>query len=230
MKNLVNFLKMYYHTESTKVFLRTILIDALQTIFFVGGSGLFAAIFRGLYYRIFLKYNYPALIGRGFKIISPSNFSAGHHIWFKDYVSLLAAGQISLGDNNVLCERVSIWSHEKGVKIGTNVAIGIGSYICGTGGMIEIGNEVRIADSVRIYSFNHKYNRVGVPIAKQGYTAKGIKIADNVWIGSGTVILDGVTIGSNSIIAAGSVVTKDIPKCCVAAGVPAKVIKRMDSK
>lgn len=181
--------------------------------------------FRGLYYRIFLKYNYPALICRGFKVINPSNFSAGHHIWFKDYISLLAAGPISLGDNIVLCERVAIWAHKKGVKIGTNVAIGIGSYICGTGGRIEIGNEVRIADSVRMYSFNHKFGDVNIPISEQGYSAKGIKINDNVWIGSGVVILDGVTIGANSVIGAGAVVTKDIPANSVATGVPAQVIK-----
>lgn len=39
------------------------------------------------------------------------------------------------------------------------------------------------------------------------------------------MILKGVSIGSGSVIAAGSVVTKDVPENCVAAGNPAKVVK-----
>lgn len=42
-------------------------------------------------------------------------------------------------------------------------------------------------------------------------------------------ILPGVTIGNNVIIAAGAVVTKDIPDNCIAAGVPAKVIKQLEN-
>ncbi|WP_321163248.1 LbetaH domain-containing protein [Spiroplasma taiwanense] len=38
----------------------------------------------------------------------------------------------------------------------------------------------------------------------------------------------GVTIGKNSIIAAGSVVTKDIPKNSIAGGIPAKIIKNIE--
>jgi acetyltransferase-like isoleucine patch superfamily enzyme len=50
----------------------------------------------------------------------------------------------------------------------------------------------------------------------------------NVWIGANVTVLSGVTIGQNSVIAAGAVVTKDIPKNCLAAGVPAIVKKYYD--
>lgn len=52
-----------------------------------------------------------------------------------------------------------------------------------------------------------------------------IIIGSNCWIGSNVRIQKGVTIGDNSIIAACSVVTKDIPANCIAAGNPAKVVK-----
>ena len=39
--------------------------------------------------------------------------------------------------------------------------------------------------------------------------------------------MPGVTIGDHTVIGANSVVTKDIPPYCVAAGNPAKVIKNM---
>lgn len=55
-----------------------------------------------------------------------------------------------------------------------------------------------------------------------------VVIGDNVFIGMHCLILKGVTIGENSIIGAGSVVTKDIPANCVAAGVPCKVIRYLD--
>lgn len=56
-----------------------------------------------------------------------------------------------------------------------------------------------------------------------------IEVGDNVMIGSGTRILYNVKIGSNVIIGAGSIVTKDIPDNCVAAGVPCRVIGDFDS-
>lgn len=38
-------------------------------------------------------------------------------------------------------------------------------------------------------------------------------------------IYKGVTIGDNSIIAANTVVTKDIPKNCIVAGNPGRIVK-----
>ncbi len=52
-------------------------------------------------------------------------------------------------------------------------------------------------------------------------------IGDNVWLGGNTVVCPGVHIGSNVVIGAGSVVTKDIPDWCIAAGNPCKVLRRI---
>ena len=52
-------------------------------------------------------------------------------------------------------------------------------------------------------------------------------IEKNVWIGANVTVLPGVTIGKGSIIAAGAVVTKDVPANMIAAGVPAKVIRKV---
>ena len=54
-----------------------------------------------------------------------------------------------------------------------------------------------------------------------------IVIEDDVWIGFGVIVLKGVRIGRASVIGAGSVVTRDIPPFCVAAGNPARVVRRL---
>ena len=52
-------------------------------------------------------------------------------------------------------------------------------------------------------------------------------IGKNCFIGCNTLILKGVHLGDGCVIGAGSVVTKDIPPACVAAGNPAKIIREL---
>lgn len=53
-----------------------------------------------------------------------------------------------------------------------------------------------------------------------------VNIGNDVWIGSKVSIMNGVTIGNGSIIGAGAVVTKDVLPYAIAAGVPAKIIRK----
>lgn len=86
-------------------------------------------------------------------------------------------------------------------------------------GLITIGNEVTIASGCRLLAHDAsigyltRSTRVGV-----------VEIGDHCFIGADTTILPNVRIGEWSIIGAGSLVTKDIPPHCVAAGNPARVI------
>lgn len=85
---------------------------------------------------------------------------------------------------------------------------------------INIGHNVAISENVTIWDSDvHE-------ILREGYVkTKAINIGNHVWIGTNAIILKGVNIGDNSIIAAGSVVNRDVPKNCLAAGNPAKIIK-----
>jgi acetyltransferase-like isoleucine patch superfamily enzyme len=56
--------------------------------------------------------------------------------------------------------------------------------------------------------------------------ARDVEIAPRVWIGQNAMILKGANIGSDSIIGTGSIVTGAIPPNCVAAGNPARVMRR----
>ena len=90
---------------------------------------------------------------------------------------------------------------------------------------VNIGNYVRIAPNVSIYTVGHNEHPEK---RKAGYCyAKEVNIEDNVWIGGNVIILPGVTIGENSIIGAGSVVNKDIPSDVITAGNPCKIIRKI---
>lgn len=54
-----------------------------------------------------------------------------------------------------------------------------------------------------------------------------ITLEDNVLIGFNSIILKGVVIEENSVVAAGSVVTKSIPKNSIYGGNPAKFIRKI---
>ena len=60
--------------------------------------------------------------------------------------------------------------------------------------------------------------------------AKPIHIGSGSWICSSATICGGVTIGKNCIVAAGAVVNRDVPDNCIVAGVPAKVLRKLDEQ
>lgn len=90
---------------------------------------------------------------------------------------------------------------------------------------VTIGDNCQMAPNVAIYTAGHPVH----PQTRNTAYEYGISvtIGDNVWIGGNTVICPGVHIGSNTVIGAGSVVTKDIPDWCIAAGNPCRVIRQI---
>ncbi|MFR6018280.1 MAG: acyltransferase [Paraclostridium sordellii] len=118
-------------------------------------------------------------------------------------------------------------ARKKGVKIGENCRL----YSNNFGSepyLIEIGNHVTVTNGVQFITHDG-----GVWVFREDKLPNAdllgkIKIEDNCFIGTNAIILPSVTIGENSIVAAGSVVTKSIPKNSVVAGVPARVIKNTD--
>ena len=123
------------------------------------------------------------------------------------------------------------------VTYGTHVHIGDHVFINYSadlldGGEIRIGSRVMVGPEVKIFSGNHSLiaeERMRVIGGKMRLISKAepVTIGDDVWICGNVTICPGVTIGSRAVIAAGSVVTKDVPECCLAGGNPAKVIRRI---
>lgn len=131
----------------------------------------------------------------------------------------------------------------QGVSIREDNVIG-NSVSIGTNSVLEFGN--RIGDFSRVHSncfmemvtigrfvfvgpnvvFTDDPHPMGCPRYKD--CKGGAVVEDYARIGANSTILPGVRIGKNSLVGAGSVVTKDVPPGSVAAGNPARVIKRVD--
>lgn len=128
-------------------------------------------------------------------------------------------------------DEVRIWSTIVKAKLYTGkkgkLLVGKNSRINGVHidaqNLIKIGNNVRIAPYTII--LDSDYHDVQNPFSD--VSGQPITIEDNVWIATRSTILKGVTIGRGSVIATGAVVTKDVPENCIAAGVPARVIKKI---
>lgn len=117
---------------------------------------------------------------------------------------------------------------KSGAEISPYASLGDYSEL-GTRCMIQsnshLGNNVIMGPDVKIYSRNHKFDRVDIPIREQGKEYLHTYIGNDVWIGANVVVTAGCRIGHHSIIAAGAVVTRDIPDYSVVGGVPARVLK-----
>ena len=123
---------------------------------------------------------------------------------------------------NVNIERKAYFT--PGLTLGDRSGVGIG---CEVYGPVTIGNDVMMGPEVVIYTSGHRFDRTDVPMMDQGSDEpKPVTIGNDVWLGRRVMIMPGVTIGDGCVIGAGAVVTKDIPPYTVAAGVPAKVIKK----
>lgn len=111
------------------------------------------------------------------------------------------------------------------IEIGSNVFVNYGASL-------SAHRLVRIGDDCQIGSYacmmDNDYHRV--EDRSQPGESYPIILGKNVWLGVRVIVLKGVTIGDNTVIGAGSVVTKDIPPDCLAAGVPAKVIRTLTLK
>lgn len=133
-----------------------------------------------------------------------------------------AKGFIRYGGKKVNIEKGA--SFGRRVSIGDNSGIGINAILDGE---VYIGNNVMMGPEVLVYTQNHEFSRIDIPMNKQGFKdEKKVIIGDDVWIGARVIILPGVKIGNGSILGAGAVITKNVEEYSIVGGNPAKVIKK----
>lgn len=144
------------------------------------------------------------------------------------HISVVRGAQLAIGENAAIESCVEIVVEGK-LVIGANCFIGIGTVLVAAENM-AIGDDCLIGAYATVRDQDHVIETRDVPYREQGRVCAPVSIGRNVWIGTKATILRGVTIGDNSVIGANSVVTRDIQANCVAAGIPAKVIRQFDEQ
>lgn len=187
-------------------------------------KGIFETLFHAInntFGIIFSKINIFLFRTRGYDI-DISVYLRGNNIFFqskKNSIEIDKYCEIGYG--------VRMYSGFGGrIRINRNVGI-FDSTIIDIHSELVIGENCLIAPFCYISDYDHVVKNAKIPIIEQGYVSKPISIGNNVWIGANAIILKGVTIGDNTIIGAGSVVTRDIPSNTLAAGNPARIIRKL---
>lgn len=141
-------------------------------------------------------------------------------------------------------EGTKIWHFchiQKGARIGKNCSFGQNVNISNN---VIVGNDCKVQNNVSIYEgvvledgvfcgpscvfTNDLTPRARYPKGRDGY--KKTLIREGASIGANATIVCGHIIGKYAMVAAGAVVTKDVPDYALVAGVPAKVVGRIDER
>lgn len=164
-----------------------------------------------------------AFIGKNV-IIECNNFFLGPNSVIKDNC-IIKCNNFTAKEGLYMCEGVEIgrggcFGPNSNVYIGSNVGI-FERTIINPSDEVYIGDNVGIGGEVMIWTHGAWLD------VMQGFPADfgPVKIGNNVWLPARSVVLPNVEIGDNTVIGIGSIINRNIPKGCFAAGSPCKVIK-----
>jgi acetyltransferase-like isoleucine patch superfamily enzyme len=133
-------------------------------------------------------------------------------------------GRLQLGPWCWLGSGNRLRAHEGNLRLGPKVVLGrdnvVNSYLD-----IEIGQNALLGDWIYVCDFDHRHERVDLPIRKQGIVKTPVRIGEDVWVGEKASILRGADVGAGSVIASQALVRERIPPFSVVVGTPARVVR-----
>lgn len=176
-------------------------------------------------FKSFPSSSYIGVIGQ---IHGPEYISVGEHTGFGDWIFLTAWDSFKC----IVDGKETLQRFTPELIIGDECKFAPFNHITCVN-KIKIGNRAFVGKWVTITDNSHgetDFNTLHIDPIKRPICSKGpVTIGNDVWIGDKATILAGVTIGDGAVIAANAVVTKDVPAYCVAAGNPARIIKRNEA-
>lgn len=115
----------------------------------------------------------------------------------------------------------------KAENIGQNSFIGLYSYLNGN---VKVGDNVLIGPHCSVVAGNHKFDpATGWFSARtEGDGDDSVVIGDGSWLASNVTVTPGVKLGKCNLVCAGAVVTKSTPDYAIMAGIPARMVGRID--
>lgn len=182
-------------------------------------------VFNKFYRIVFYVFNSPfyGALGKNSVIKKPLVISFRKRIFIGEQVTILPMARI---------EPICHWGGKKlmpKIIIDDGTQIGQGLHLTAAD-RVHIHKNVLIAPYVYITDVMHDYENVNLPILSSGINFRPTEIRQDSHIGIGVKIMAGVHIGKHCVIGANAVVTKNIPDYCVAAGIPARIIKKYNKK
>ncbi len=140
----------------------------------------------------------------------------------------LCEGRLQVGEGTLFEPHVWITAPDRArVLIGAGCFLNLGVMVSALS-LVEIGDHVMLANGCFVSDADHRFEDPDVSTPFQGFATKGpTRIGANTWCGVNVVVTSGVTVGERCVIGANSVVTADVPPGCVAAGAPARVLRRL---
>ena len=160
--------------------------------------------------------------GEGSVVCPPFRYANLQHVFLSDHV-------IVNRDSWIHAIEDSDQPGPPELTLGSHVSIGMGATISVVR-RIVLGEYVLLARNVYISDHGHAFEDVDVPITLQGVAGVAeVEVGAHSWLGQNVCVMPGVRIGRHCVIGANSVVTRDVPDCCVAVGAPARVRKRYNA-
>jgi acetyltransferase-like isoleucine patch superfamily enzyme len=190
---------------------------------------IFGSYIRPLVYKTLLgNVGQGCLIERNVRIDNPSRIFLHNRVFIGENCIISPGspkGEIRFESDIFIAPLCGFKAFGGKVSIGKHVHFSRNTFINARGD-VEIGQDSLFGPNVVLMTTNHVFTDVNIPIRKQGVQSAPIKIENDVWLGSNVLVMPGVTVKTGAVVAAGAVVTKDVPEFSIAAGVPAKVIKK----
>lgn len=137
-------------------------------------------------------------------------------------------GRIELGGNTGYAAFTAF------IRVGQDSTISTGQNVTTTsrvtmsaseGASIRVGNDVMIAAGIELRT-DDAHPIFDVRTGKRVNPAKDISVGNHVWLGNKAMLMGGASVGNGSVIGLSAFVKGEIPNNCVAAGAPAKVLRK----
>jgi acetyltransferase-like isoleucine patch superfamily enzyme len=197
----------------------------IVSLFYNNETSIVLKNYKNVLYSYWLK-NSIKNCGKGFHVQSPAYIKGGEYITISEGFFSLERLRLECWDN---------YGNDKftpNLIIGTNVIMNYNVHI-GCIDKVSIGSNVLFASNIFITDHQHGFideRDLNISPVDRSLSTKGpVIIEDNVWIGENVVIMPNVTIGKGSIIGANSVVTRSFPENSVISGIPARLMRTLES-